>query len=170
MSAFEEEKSSSSSEKPNRDGQDGGRHKLRFGVGVRVYANVGNWVPGIVVRHWDDGCAYRIKLNDQEGTNVWGHDTDQYVRKTLPTKKKLRFKMGAHVYANVGDWVPGTIIKHWDDGSAYRIKLNDQEGTNVFAPSDSDQYVRKQPPAAWNTPPPRRSRNEPTDPGESDGE
>ena len=144
------------------------KKKLRFKVGERVYANVGDWVPGIIVKHWDDGCPYRIQLHDQEGTHVFGpYDTDQYVRKTVPKeKRKLRFKVGDHIYANIGDWVPGTIIKVWDDGSPYRIRLNDTEGTNVWGPVDSDQYVRKEPPPEWNNPPPRRRRNDPTEPGE----
>lgn len=53
--------------------------KLRFGVGDAVLANVGTWAKGRVLRHWDDGNAYRIELED--GTNVWGPvDEDDFVR------------------------------------------------------------------------------------------
>jgi G3E family GTPase len=52
----------------------------------------------------------------------------------------LRFAIGDNVLANVGSWKKGEIIKHWDDGNAYRIKLNDS--SNVWAPVDIDEYVR----------------------------
>lgn len=55
---------------------------------------------------------------------------------------QLRFAVGASVEANVGEWTEGTVIKHWDDGNAYRIKLSDGSGTEVWAPVDVDAYVR----------------------------
>ena len=55
--------------------------------------------------------------------------------------KPLRYEIGTKVEANVGTFREGTILKQWDDGNAYRIKLSD--GTEVWAPIDIDVYVRK---------------------------
>ena len=55
---------------------------------------------------------------------------------------KLRFKVGDKVQANTGEFVDGTVIALWDDGNAYRIELQDDEKTNVYAPIDVDTYVR----------------------------
>jgi G3E family GTPase len=52
----------------------------------------------------------------------------------------LRFAIGCEVHANCGDWKKGTVIKHWDDGNAYRIRLDD--GTEVWAPLDIDVYIK----------------------------
>lgn len=55
--------------------------------------------------------------------------------------RKLRFNVGDKVKANVKDWQPGTVIEQWDDGNAYRIRL-DEEGIEVWAPVDSNYYIR----------------------------
>lgn len=52
----------------------------------------------------------------------------------------LRFPIDAPVLANVGSWKAGKILKHWDEGNCYRIRLND--GTEVWGPIDDDQFVR----------------------------
>jgi len=54
----------------------------------------------------------------------------------------LRFKVGDKVQANIGAYTNGTIKALWDDGNAYRIELDDDEKTNVYAPVDVDTYVR----------------------------
>jgi hypothetical protein len=54
----------------------------------------------------------------------------------------LRFPVGSKVEARVGEWTQGTVIKQWDDGNAYRIKLDDDAGTECWAPVDVDGYVR----------------------------
>lgn len=54
----------------------------------------------------------------------------------------LRFKVGTIVEANIGEFAPGKIIKQWDEGNAYRIELQDDEKTNIWAPIDIDAYVR----------------------------
>jgi len=56
------------------------------------------------------------------------------------TKESLRFKVGDTVYANVGEFRKGKILKIWDEGNPYRIELED--GTNVWGPIDIDAYVR----------------------------
>ena len=55
---------------------------LRFKVGDKVQANCGGFVDGIIIKLWDFGNPYRIELEDDEKTNVWGpKDEDYYVRK-----------------------------------------------------------------------------------------
>ena len=54
----------------------------------------------------------------------------------------LRFNIGDLVEANVGKWTPGKILKQWDEGNPYRIELEDGEGTNVWGPMDTDDFVR----------------------------
>jgi len=54
----------------------------------------------------------------------------------------LRFKIGDVVEANVGKFQRGKIVRHWDEGNAYRIEL-DEDKVNVWAPIDIDAYVRK---------------------------
>jgi G3E family GTPase len=55
---------------------------------------------------------------------------------------ELRFPVGTMVEANIGKFVKGKILKHWDDGNAYRIEIQDAQKTNVYAPVDIDAYVR----------------------------
>jgi G3E family GTPase len=57
----------------------------------------------------------------------------------------LRFQVGSRVEANVGSakrarWVVGNIIKLWDEGNPYRIRLKD--GNEVWGPVDDDEVVR----------------------------
>lgn len=55
--------------------------------------------------------------------------------------EELRFAVGDAVEANVGTWETGKIIKQWDDGNAYRIKI-DKDGTECWAPIDINKYIR----------------------------
>jgi G3E family GTPase len=57
-------------------------------------------------------------------------------------KGELRFKPGDKIFANVGTWTPGTILKQWDDGNPYRIELEDGKKTNVWGPMDDDMFVK----------------------------
>jgi G3E family GTPase len=55
---------------------------------------------------------------------------------------KLRFKVGDTIYANTGTgYKRGEIIKLWDEGNPYRIKLD--SGNEVWGPVDEDKFVRK---------------------------
>jgi len=57
--------------------------ELRFKVGDKVLARVGDseYKSGIVIALWDDGNAYRIELQDDEKTNVWGPiDEDKFIK------------------------------------------------------------------------------------------
>ena len=57
---------------------------------------------------------------------------------------ELRFAVGDKVIANVGQWKEGKVMKQWDDGNAYRIKLRDS-GIECWAPIDIDNYVKAPP-------------------------
>jgi len=70
------------------------------------------------------------------------HDWLKSCFKACLVTNQLRFKVGDKVQANVGEFQNGTVVKTWDDGNAYRIELEDEDGTNVYAPVDVDTYVR----------------------------
>lgn len=55
----------------------------------------------------------------------------------------LRFAVGETVEANVGRFKLARVIKHWDEGNAYRVEVQDRKKTNVWAPIDIDAYIRK---------------------------
>ena len=57
--------------------------------------------------------------------------------------EKLRFKRGDTVYANIGEFTKGKILKCWDEGNPYRVEIQNEEKTNVWVPIDNDNYVRK---------------------------
>ncbi|EOD15846.1 hypothetical protein EMIHUDRAFT_456427 [Emiliania huxleyi CCMP1516] len=62
--------------------------QLRFKIGDKVRARVGKdmaeadgYCPGVVIKTWDQGNAYRIQLQDSKKTNVWGPiDEDDFVK------------------------------------------------------------------------------------------
>ena len=70
------------------------------------------------------------------------HDFLKECFKKCIVTEKLRFKVGDKVQANVGEFVDGKIKALWDDGNAYRIELDDEDKTNVYAPIDMDAYVK----------------------------
>ena len=53
----------------------------------------------------------------------------------------LRFDVGDMVYANIGEFTKGRILKCWDQGNPYRVEIQDEDRTNVWVPIDSDDYV-----------------------------
>eukprot|EP00574_Skeletonema_japonicum_P006353 CAMPEP_0201728034 /NCGR_PEP_ID=MMETSP0593-20130828/14559_1 /ASSEMBLY_ACC=CAM_ASM_000672 /TAXON_ID=267983 /ORGANISM="Skeletonema japonicum, Strain CCMP2506" /LENGTH=357 /DNA_ID=CAMNT_0048220021 /DNA_START=96 /DNA_END=1169 /DNA_ORIENTATION=+ len=54
---------------------------LRFKVGDKVQANIGEYTNGTIKKVWDDGNAYRIELDDADKTNVYAPiDVDTYVK------------------------------------------------------------------------------------------
>lgn len=55
----------------------------------------------------------------------------------------LRFKSGDTVYANIGEFTKGKILKCWDQGNPYRVEIQNEEKSNVWVPIDNDNYVRK---------------------------
>lgn len=53
----------------------------------------------------------------------------------------LRFREGDRVRCNTADgWVAGTVLRRWDDGNPYRVRLD--SGAEVWAPEDDDSFVR----------------------------
>lgn len=54
----------------------------------------------------------------------------------------LRFPVGTMVEANVGKFKLGKVLKHWNEGNAYRVEIQDKNKTNVWAPVDIDNYIR----------------------------
>lgn len=61
---------------------------------------------------------------------------------------ELRFAVGHKVYARrrsgqtLKAFDKGVVIKQWDEGNPYRIRLDD--GTEVWGPDDDDEFVRTQ--------------------------
>ena len=54
----------------------------------------------------------------------------------------LRFNVGDMVYANIGEFTEGKILKCWDQGNPYRVEIQNEEKSNVWVPIDSDEFVR----------------------------
>ncbi len=57
--------------------------------------------------------------------------------------EELRFNVGDTVYANIGRFTEGRILKTWDEGNPYRVEIQNDEKTNVWVPIDNDDYVRR---------------------------
>ena len=57
--------------------------------------------------------------------------------------EELRFKVGDTVYANVGEFIEGKILKCWDQGNPYRVEIQNERKSNVWVPIDSAQFVRR---------------------------
>ena len=55
--------------------------------------------------------------------------------------EELRFNVGDIVYANIGEFTKGKILKCWDQGNPYRVEIQNGEKTNVWVPIDNDNYV-----------------------------
>ncbi|TMW55029.1 hypothetical protein Poli38472_013791 [Pythium oligandrum] len=95
-------------------------------------------------------------LIDGSFTTPWGNETRQsrsvFIGKNLDREQltagflackagKLRFKVGDRVRARVhSGFQSGTILKVWDEGNPYRIRLDD--GVEVWGSMDTDALVR----------------------------
>ncbi len=55
--------------------------------------------------------------------------------------EELRFREGDIVYANIGHYAKGVILKCWDEGNPYRVEIQDEEKTNVWVPIDINDFV-----------------------------
>ena len=55
--------------------------------------------------------------------------------------EELRFGVGDIVYANIGEFTKGKILKCWDQGNPYRVEIQNEERTNVWVPIDNDNYI-----------------------------
>merc|ERR1712000_782223 len=111
---------------------------LRFRPGHRVKANVGDeWREGTIVKCWEQGKPYVIKLAGDQRVVIAPRDNDECVVKVDP-----RFKVGDKIVANHGGrYKQGEVIQVGVGESAYEIKLAEEESL-IYAPSDSDQCVR----------------------------
>ena len=56
--------------------------------------------------------------------------------------EELRFNVGDTVYANIGEFAEGRILKTWDQGNPYRVEIQNAGKSNVWVPIDNDDYVR----------------------------
>ena len=56
--------------------------------------------------------------------------------------EELRFNVGDTVFANIGEFTEGVILKRWDQGNPYRVEIQNEEKTNVWVPIDNDEFVR----------------------------
>lgn len=56
--------------------------------------------------------------------------------------EELRFNVGDTVYANIGEFAEGRILKTWDKGNPYRVEIQNAEKSNVWVPIDNDDFVR----------------------------
>jgi G3E family GTPase len=66
----------------------------------------------------------------------------EYIKESFHSceAKPLRFQVGARVLANVGAFKPGVVLKQWDEGNAYRVRIDGD--TEVWAPIDDDKYIK----------------------------
>jgi len=95
---------------------------------------------------FDDTKKWDIPESERESRFVFiGKNLDHELLRegfmACRVTEELRFDVGATVEANVGTFRKGKVIKHWDEGNAYRIEL-ESDKTNVWAPIDIDAYVR----------------------------
>lgn len=99
-------------------------------------------------------------LFDGDFTTPWGPDDKERTNRFVFIGKNLqrqelekgfaackavepRFKVGDRVMAKVvGGFQPGRIMKIWDEGNPYRIKL-ERDSTEVWGSVDDDTLVRK---------------------------
>ena len=58
--------------------------------------------------------------------------------------EELRFNVGDKVYANIGEFTEGRILKCWDEGNPYRVEIQNDEKSNVWVPIDNDHFVRSE--------------------------
>ena len=56
--------------------------------------------------------------------------------------EELHFNVGDTVYANIGEFAEGRILRTWDEGNPYRVEIQNEEKSNVWVPIDNDDYVR----------------------------
>lgn len=100
-------------------------------------------------------------LFDGQFTSEWTCPADQrrskfcFIGKNLDRKElsegfmaciaptTLRFKVGATVLCRTGrGWQKGKILKHWDEGNPYRIRVL-RDNVEVWGPEDDDRFVKQ---------------------------
>ena len=68
-----------------------------------------------------------------QGTARWTHGMHG---------RRTPINVGDTVYANIGEFTEGRILKCWDQGNPYRVEIQNDEKSNVWVPIDSDHFVR----------------------------
>ena len=49
--------------------------------------------------------------------------------------EELRFKVGDTVYANIGEFTEGRILKCWDEGNPYRVEIQERGEIKCLGPN-----------------------------------
>mmetsp|Transcript_24179 Transcript_24179/g.35877 ORF Transcript_24179/g.35877 Transcript_24179/m.35877 type:complete len:400 (-) Transcript_24179:38-1237(-) len=103
-----------------------------------VFQGVGHFFSSTFQGQWKEDEA-------RESTFVFiGKDLDtEHLKKGFMACRQtdeLRFPIGTKVEANIGTYTKGTIINQWEEGNAYRIRLDNNN--EIWAPVDIDEYVR----------------------------
>merc|ERR1719245_1092756 len=58
--------------------------------------------------------------------------------------KPLRFPVGELVLCRRQEgYVEARVLKHWDELRAYRLEIQDKERTDVWAPIDHDDFIKR---------------------------
>jgi len=84
-----------------------------------------------------------LKMNRVRADLSSSADKDEITKAFLWCKAKpLRFKVGDQVVVMMkGGYKPGEVIRCWDEGNAYRVRLT--SGVNVWAPDDNDDFIKQ---------------------------
>lgn len=76
------------------------------------------------------------------GKDLQNMGIEQGFRNCIATND-LRFKLGDTVECRVSQgWTKGTVIKQWDEGNCYRVRLQMRDEIEVWAPIDEDAFIR----------------------------
>lgn len=77
------------------------------------------------------------------GKNLDRQELTDGFQKCVVDSGPLRFAIGTVVRCrtNMG-WEKGEVIKHWDQGNAYRVRLHDKKKSEIWAPLDSNTLIR----------------------------
>ena len=58
--------------------------ELRFNVGDKVYANIGEFKESRILKCWDKGNPYRVEIQNEMKSNFWVPiDNDSFVRGSI---------------------------------------------------------------------------------------
>lgn len=102
-----------------------------------IFQGVHMLFNGAFASEWGD--EERVSVFCFIGRNLASMQLEQGFRNCIA--QELRFPVGTRVRANVAaGFTPGNVIKQWDQGNAYRVRLI--TGDEVWAPVDSDLYIR----------------------------
>ncbi|CAD7955834.1 unnamed protein product [Amoebophrya sp. A120] len=105
-----------------------------------VFQGVHMLFDGDFQGEWAEDNESRVSKFVFIGKNLKREELEAGFRKCVCAP--LRFKVGQRVQAKVRDgWKEGEIIRTWDNGKPYRIRIVDS-GVEVYGPLDDDRVVR----------------------------